>query len=140
MRCGRDPSIVYMERTVSTSRLRRLDSAPFTLHQHCGHLLADLRQCLKGHNVTGDPVALEEAGWGDAKPCHTLWDEYRRCGRTFFAATHEAQTECAEQVAAYKRCAAAPGAECNAEEMALWRCTTSRIKLRMTSDLPKSVL
>jgi hypothetical protein len=118
-------------------RLARHDSSSFTLHEHCGRLSSNMRECLQRHGMVDfDPVRLQEEGWGRAKECRKAWEEYRTCGRRFFDAVDGAHAECDSHTQAYRQCAARPGSDCEALELALWQCTSTSLKRRMSGQPP----
>ena len=121
--------------------LRRFDTNPFTLHEHCGTAAAKVRDCLRLANVGSlDPVALEERGWDVATECKSLWTAYRQCGLSFFSATDWAQSKCAAEAEAFRLCDPRfEGAErCNMLELAMARCASQKIRMRMSgNELPK---
>ena len=129
-----------LERKGSSVRsLKRFDTSAFTLHEHCGQHAARVRDCLKNANVAHlDPVALEERGWDIASECKQLWTDYRKCGLGFFSATDWAQSKCAEESKAFQMCnPRVQGAErCNDLELAMAKCATAKIRLRMSGKGP----
>ena len=99
---------------------------------------ARITQKLAYYGLQGEArrLALSEQGWAGAKECQTSWEEYRTCGRIFFDAVDEAHAECEQQAEAFKQCARRRGADCEALELALWQCTSSRVKRRMSGQPP----
>ena len=85
--------------------LKRFDTTPFTLHEHCGFHAAAVRDCLRNHKVEEvDFAALEDDGWRAAPACRPLWESYRECGLAFFTATDWAQSKCAAEAEAFCAC------------------------------------
>ena len=85
--------------------LRRFDTSPFTLQQHCAAQSTAVRDCIKAHNLDNvDPATLEERGWDVAPACKPLWESYRQCGINFFSATDWAQSRCGAEANAFRRC------------------------------------
>ena len=128
-----------LERTRSTRRgLKRFDTTPFTLQSHCGTHAAAVRDCLKKYKLENiDPTTLEERGWDVAPACKKAWDAYRQCGLSFFTATDWAQTKCAAEAEAFRACSPLTHGEerCSELELAMTRCTTTKIKMRMSGKM-----
>ena len=113
-----------------------------------------------------DPVALEEEGWTRGTKCRGLWEEYRECGRAFFTSVSWAQRSCADEAAAWRTCTSSGSRDCEALEataavklctpllsppspyrdrmravcvcvqLAVLRCATAKIRMRMSGASP----
>ena len=120
------------------ARLKRFDTSAFTLHEHCGPKATAVRDCLRIHGANIDPVQLDESGWEVAPECKPLWEAYRECGLNFFNASDSAQSKCAAENEAFRKCDPKKddAEHCHALELALAKCATVTIKLRMSGKLP----
>ena len=120
-------------------KLATFDSSPFTLHEHCGQLAADVGACLRKFNIE-DPADLERLTYHGAQRCIIAWDDYRRCGHEFMNVVTWAQSKCKAEAEAFKCCKANdPMAGCELEELAALRCAAHRIRLRMSGRSPPAM-
>eukprot|EP00325_Prymnesiales_sp_UTEX-LB-985_P033072 CAMPEP_0174739456 /NCGR_PEP_ID=MMETSP1094-20130205/71648_1 /TAXON_ID=156173 /ORGANISM="Chrysochromulina brevifilum, Strain UTEX LB 985" /LENGTH=134 /DNA_ID=CAMNT_0015943019 /DNA_START=11 /DNA_END=415 /DNA_ORIENTATION=+ len=117
------------------SRLARFDTRHFTLHEHCGIVVAQLQKCLQTHGISSvDPVEQDEENWQRAQPCRAMWIDYQRCGSHFMYSLDLASTSCKEQADALKRCSQKPGTDCITFELAVLECTAAVIKSQMAAS------
>ena len=109
--------------------LRRFDSRPFTLHEHCGRHAAAVGRCLRQFDVAdtddGNPFA-GQSGEG-ASACRSAWDTYRRCGYDFITAVEWAPRRCHQEMEAFRTCERAKTSDCAELELALLKCAATRI-------------
>lgn len=117
--------------------IQKFDTRAFTLHEHCGPHAAAVRDCMSKFLPNLD----DDIGPDEVPECRAAWEQYRVCGLNFFTASDWAQNKCADQLKAFRRCSPInDGADkCHDLEMALARCATAKIKLRMSGEkLPEN--
>ena len=147
------------------SRLRQFDTTAYTIHEHCGSHSNELQKCLARCGVEADPMIQEANGWKGTTQCQPLWKEvmkalsytnmpmsfppsfslspthltavaiqFKSCCHRFFVNQSQMVQACSTEAARYENCIGSTA--CEEAELALLRCTQTRMMLTMSGSKP----
>ena len=117
------------------SNMRRFNSSPFTLQEHCGSHAKAVAACLLRYNCNPHEIPATDTS-DEANHCRLAWSAFRHCGSELIAACDWAPKKCKPERDAHQACLsrASEPKDCEQLELAVLLCASVRITAKMSGQ------